>query len=96
MKRETIIKLILIALLIGCLFNMTYGYYTIVRIAAMIGFVILAYMEFNKKGLTLTAIIMVLLAALFQPFFKVGLSKELWNVIDVIVASGLIYSIIKK
>lgn len=33
------------------------------------------------------------LAILFQPFFKIALGRELWNIVDVIVEIGLILSI---
>ena len=33
------------------------------------------------------------LALLFQPFFKIALGRELWNIVDVIVGIGLIISL---
>jgi hypothetical protein len=36
------------------------------------------------------------LAILFQPFFKIAFGRELWNVVDVIVAIGLIISMFIK
>jgi hypothetical protein len=33
------------------------------------------------------------LALLFQPFFKIALGREIWNVVDVIVGIGLLVSI---
>jgi len=33
------------------------------------------------------------LALLFQPFFKVALAREIWNILDVIVGIGLIVRI---
>jgi hypothetical protein len=30
---------------------------------------------------------------LFQPFFKIALGRELWNIVDVIVAIGLIITL---
>jgi hypothetical protein len=41
-------------------------------------------------------IIYIGLAILFQPFFKIALGRELWNVVDVVVAIGLIVSIFKN
>jgi hypothetical protein len=36
------------------------------------------------------------LAILFQPFFKLALGRELWNILDVIVGIGLIFSALYK
>ena len=41
-------------------------------------------------------IIYCILALLFQPFLKVALGRELWNIIDVIVGIGLIISLFIK
>ena len=41
-------------------------------------------------------IIYAVLAILFQPFFKIALGRDLWNVVDVIVGAGLIVSIVIK
>lgn len=76
-----------IALLI-CLSPMPYGYYVLVRFAAMIFFACLAF-SFNKRGDTTYAIIAGAVALLFQPFFKIALGREMWNAVDVIVALAL-------
>ena len=36
------------------------------------------------------------LALLFQPFFKIALGREIWNIVDVIVVIGLLLSIYRK
>jgi hypothetical protein len=36
------------------------------------------------------------LALLFQPFFKIALGREMWNIVDVVVGIGLILSIFSK
>lgn len=36
------------------------------------------------------------LALLLQPLFKIALGRELWNIIDVLVAIGLFISLIQK
>lgn len=36
------------------------------------------------------------LALLFQPFFKIALGRQMWNIVDVIVGIGLIISIFMK
>jgi len=89
------IKIILAILFFICLADMPYGYYQLVRFLAMVGFSILAY-NANEQGLKTEAIIYVCLAILFQPFIKIALGRELWNIIDVIVGISLILSIFKR
>ena len=79
----------------GCLLSFPYGYYQFVRFAALIGFGILAYQAIQQEKEKET-IIYGILALLFQPFFKVSLGREIWNVVDVIVAIGLLLSLFKK
>ena len=33
---------------------------------------------------------------LFQPFFKIVLGRQMWNIVDVVVGIGLIISIFMK
>jgi hypothetical protein len=89
---EKIIKIVLAILLLLCLADMPYGYYQFVRFAAMVGFGILAYQSSESENKTFM-IVYGALALLFQPFFKIALGRELWNVMDVIVAVGLIVSL---
>ena len=77
-----------IALLL-CLFPMPYDYYTLVRFASMIIFVCFAFSFYKEKN-TLFMVIAISLAILFQPLAKITLSREMWNIIDVIVAGALI------
>lgn len=83
------IPLYLAAILLLCLAPMPYGYFTLVRILATVVFGLYAYKCYvaKKEGLTW---VFVTLALLFQPFAKVGLGRTIWNIIDVIVAIGLI------
>ena len=92
---DKIIKIILAALFFVCLFDMPYGYFQIVRFAALVGFAILAY-NANERGHKREVIIYVCLAILFQPLIKIALGRQLWNVIDVIVGIGLIVSIFMR
>ena len=41
-------------------------------------------------------IIYVALALLFQPFIKVALGRTIWNVVDILVALGLIGTLLLK
>ena len=92
---DKIIKLILAVLFFVCLFDMPYGYFQIVRFAALVGFAILAY-NANEQGHKTEAIIYVCLAILFQPLIKIPLGRVVWNVVDVIMGIGIIVSIFIK
>jgi hypothetical protein len=74
---------------------MPYGYYELVRFVAMVGFSILAYKAYENQNNVLV-IIFIGLALLFQPFAKIALGREIWNIVDVIVGLGLIISIFIK
>mgnify|MGYP006981761075 FL=1 len=89
---QTIIKIVLSVLFFLCLLDMPYGFYQLVRIVALIGFGILAY-KANEENRNTEMIIYGGLALLFQPFFKIALGREIWNIVDVIVGIGLIASL---
>ena len=80
---------ILAILLFLCLADMPYGYYQFVRFAAAAFFAYAAYTE-NESGRKELAIVFIVLAFLFQPFFKITLGRTLWNIVDVIVGFGLL------
>jgi predicted membrane protein len=86
------IKLILVALLFVCLAKMPYGYYELMRTIAIVGFMILGYEVYLQKRKAET-LIYIIFTLLFQPFFKVALGRELWNIIDIIVAIWLLFTI---
>jgi hypothetical protein len=92
---NNIIKIILSLLLFFCLADMPYSYYQFVRFASCIAFVYFAY-QANEKEEKATTIIYIVLAILFQPFLKISLGRELWNIVDVIVGLGLLISLIKN
>jgi len=71
---------------------MPFGFYQLVRIVSLIGFGILAY-KANEENKNTEMIIYGGLALLFQPFFKIALGREMWNIVDVIVGFGLIASL---
>jgi len=89
------IKIVLAILFFLCLVDMPYGFYQFVRFAGLIGFAILAY-QANQQGRQTEMIIYGGLALLFQPFFKISLGRLMWNVVDVVVAIGLLISIFMK
>jgi len=89
---DKIIKIVLAILLLICLFDMPYGYYQFVRFLALIGFGVLAYLSYSNKR-NIEIIIFISLAVLFQPLIKISLGREIWNIVDVLVAIGLIITL---
>ena len=92
---NNVIKIPLAILFFLCLADMPYGFYQFVRFAGLIGFTVLAY-HANQHGRQTEMIIYGGLALLFQPFFKVALGRQMWNIVDVAVGLGLIASIFLK
>ena len=92
---DKIIKIGLAILFFLCLADMPYGFYQFVRFAGLVGFAILAYHANQQVRLT-EMIIYGALALLFQPFFKIALGRELWNIVDVVVGIGLLISTFLK
>ena len=74
---------------------MPYGYYQPVCFIALISFSVLAY-KASQLGRQTEILIYGALALLFQPFFKIALGRELWNIVDVIVGVGLLVSLAKN
>ncbi|MDB9755930.1 hypothetical protein OAB20_06560, partial [Winogradskyella sp.] len=85
------LKVVLAILFVGCLFDMNYGYYQLVRFFGMIGFGILAFDNYEKNKTWF--IIWLSSAILINPIFKIALGREIWNIIDIIWAILLIISI---
>lgn len=55
----------------------------------------LAYNAYEKDRLV-EGIIYASLALLFQPFFKISLGRDLWNIVDVLIGVLLIASVLIK
>jgi hypothetical protein len=90
-----LIKIVLAVLFFLCLLDMPYTYFQFVRFAGLVGFAILAYRA-HEHGRETEMFIYVGLALLFQPFFKVVLGRQIWNIVDIIVGITLLISIFKK
>lgn len=88
-KLHTWIKLCIAVLMILCLLPMPYGFYNLVRFISMIGFSLLAFCAYNSNRNVL-AIVYGSLALMFQPFIKLLLGRDIWNVVDSAVAIFLI------
>ena len=81
--------LILATMMLICLAPMPYGYFQLVRFVSTLAFGVMAfrYYQERKEWLAYTC---GTLALLFQPFYKIALGRTVWNIVDVIVATGLI------
>ena len=88
------VKLIVAVLLLLCLADMPYGFYQLVRFVAAVAFAYLSYDYFKSKKDTM-GFVFAALALLFQPLLKVSLGRTLWNLVDILVALGLLYLIIR-
>lgn len=88
-------NIILIVLLLLCLLHMPYGYYEFIRFVAAVGFAVFAYDYYEKQQKALV-VTFGALALLFQPFVKIALGRVMWNVVDVVVAIGLMVLLIKE
>lgn len=83
------------AILLLCVFPFPYGFFTIVRVVTTIISCYLAYTYFTQDKKEL-AIAFAVIAVLFQPFIKFALGREVWLVVDIIVAILLIVLALKK
>lgn len=72
-----------------CLAPMPYGYFQLVRFLSTIAFGVMTYRYYQERKEWL-AYTCGTLALLFQPFYKIALGRTVWNIVDVIVAIGLI------
>jgi hypothetical protein len=86
-----IIKIVLSILFLVCLFDMPYGYFQLVRFLGMIGFVVLAYNDYPKNQNWF--ILWASSAILINPFIKIELGREIWNIVDIVWVIVLISSI---
>lgn len=64
------------------------------RVLFTVGFAFLASRA-SDEGKQTEVTIYVILAILFQPLLKIPLGRTIWNIIDVMVAVGLISTILK-
>lgn len=92
---EKVLKIFLAILLFICLADMPYGYFQLVRFSGLAGFAILA-LKAHEEGSKTEMIIYIRLAFLFQPFIKIALGRQIWNVVDLVVGIGLLASLLKN
>ena len=89
---KNIIKTSLAILLLSCLLHLPYGYFQLIRFLGMVGFGYLSALASSKKKKN-EMVIFIALALLFQPFIKIVLGRTIWNIVDVVIAIGLLVSI---
>jgi hypothetical protein len=89
---QTLIKSVLAVLFLGCLFDLDYGYFQLIRFLGMVGFAILAYKQYQLKNRAYT-VLWVASSILINPIFKIHLGRDLWYVVDIVWAILLVYSI---
>ena len=90
MNKTIGIKIILSILFLVCLLDMPYVYSQFVRFIGMIGFGLLAFENYQKNQTWF--VIWISSALLINPFIKIALGRDMWNIIDVIWAVLLIVS----
>ena len=91
MNKKIAIKATLSILFLVCLLDMPYGYYEFVRFTGMICFCLLAFENYQKNQMWF--VIWISSALLINPFFKIALGRDMWNIVDVIWAVLLVVSI---
>lgn len=89
------LKLILAGILLACLLPMPYGFYTLVRFVVMVVFAVFAF-QYYERNFKEMAITFGSLALLFQPFVKIVLCRDVWNIVDVAVAILLVVLWVKE
>ena len=90
----TVAVLSLIALL-----PMPYGYYTLLRICVSICGGLTAYIDYNAGRKDIWVWLCIAVAIIFNPIVPVHLSREIWSVLNVLVAGMfgyLAYTAFKK
>ena len=90
MKIITEIRIALAVALLLCLTPMPYGYYMLVRYGAAVIFGIMAYQFYEEKKTAWA------LAFLFQPVLKIGLGRDIWNVLDILIALYLLWGVYRQ
>ncbi len=92
-SESIIIKIIITLLLLLALLNMPYWYYQLLKVILFVAFGYLAFIEF-RNDVSLFPFIFLVFALVFSPIFNLKLGREGWNVVDIIAALVLVYSIL--
>src|SRR4030042_4975609 len=93
--KENWFKIVAIILLLGALGYWAYGYYQVLRRSIMIIGAYSAFMAYEKEKIA-WAWIFGIIAVLFNPIIPITFSKNIWQLIDVIVAIIFFISLFSK
>lgn len=78
-------NIILAILLLLCIIDWPYNYFLFIRYTVALVFFTYTILAFYE-GLVALAIVSCLIAVLFQPFEKFYLGRQLWLVVDIVLA----------
>lgn len=81
-----VIALVSVVMLVLAVFEMPYGFYTLLRLVVTAAAAIIAWRALSNQVRPLWAAMMGLIALLFNPFIPVYLTREVWFFIDILVA----------
>lgn len=79
------LKTAALILMVTATYNLPHVYYRFIKIAALLLFALIAYVEYNE-GLILMALISAGAAIIFFPLSNVYLSRQYWQNVDVTLA----------
>lgn len=74
------------AMLLLAILRMPYGFYQVLRLLVVSGCLTIAYTEFKKDGWNNWVSVAIVGFIMMNPIFPVRLSKELWHIIDILMA----------
>jgi hypothetical protein len=74
-----------IIMLLVAVAPLPYGYFMLLRVVTF-SFWVLLSIDLNKAGMRTPTFITIILALLFNPFFKISLGREIWMVADISAA----------
>ena len=90
---KIVVKIIMAAMLFGCLLKWQYSYYQILRWIVCGGFLLFGYKEYEEKRLYI-ALPCFTIAILFNPLAPIHLDRETWLPIDISIGVTLVVWII--
>lgn len=82
---------------LGCLLNMPYWYFQLIRFFGFLFFCYLSYWGYTKKN-NYSLCVWGVSAILLNPFFRFYFGRQIWNILDVLWVILLIFQlyVIKK
>jgi arginine exporter protein ArgO len=88
-------KILAIVFLLGAVGNWPYGYYQLLRWAILIIGAYSVYLAYEIRKIS-WAWIFGIIAVLFNPIIPITFSKDIWQIIDIIVAIIFFISLFAK